>query len=87
MEILPGVCFPDGDIGVGIRLNCQSCQRKIIGKFHPMMSGLPMSCTHCGYQGPLSPEQKKRIQCKIDKLLFQAIGCEALPSVEDSPAD
>jgi hypothetical protein len=52
-----------------------------------MMSGQAMNCSHCGYQGPLSPEQKVRIQCKIDKLLFQAIGCEALPSVEDSPAD
>jgi hypothetical protein len=81
VEILPDICFPDGESGVGIRLSCRSCRRKIVGKYHPLMSGQPYHCPHCGHRQPLSRNEIEQIQCQVDCLLIQAIGGDILPEI------
>jgi hypothetical protein len=81
VEILPDVCFPDGESGVGIRLNCRSCTRRIVGKYHLLMSGQPFRCPSCGHQQPLSRDEMEQIQCQVDCMLIQAIGGDILPEI------
>lgn len=82
MEIIPEVSFSDGEEGVGIRLNCRSCQRKMVGQYQPMMSGHPFRCPHCGHQRSLSPDEIDHVQCQADCLLIQVIGGDIMPSVD-----